>query len=189
MLLAIDTSAGTSLALVTDRGDIVSEAHTADTMRHAELIGEFLVELAPNPSELRGVVVGVGPGPFTGLRVGIAAARAYAWGAELPLLPVLSHDAIALARYQAGASGELLVATDARRRELFATRYLGCEAGVPLRAGQPVIVSEAPGELDTSIRAARLAQVVLARQRAGMPLDPATAVYLRSPDVTPRPVA
>lgn len=189
MLLAIDTSAGTSLALVAADGSILAEAETPDTMRHAELIGEFLAELAPDPAALSGVVVGVGPGPFTGLRVGIAAARAFAWGAQLPLLPLISHDAVARAAYDAGVSGELVVSTDARRREFFETRYLGIEAGVPVRAAGPAIVAEAAGELSGSIRAAQLARVVLARQAAGLPLDSAEAVYLRSPDVTPRPVA
>lgn len=189
MLLAIDTSAGTSVALLSEQGEILAERSTDDTRRHAEVLGEFLAELTPQ--QVSAVVVGVGPGPFTGLRVGIAAARGFAWGAEVPLRPVLSHDAIALERYEAGESGALVVATDARRRELFCSDYLGLEAGVPLRPEPPHIVA-AEGStltLDTQVRAARLAQVAIARQTAGLPLESTEAVYLRSPDVTMPKVA
>lgn len=189
MLLAIDTSAGTSIAVVDLQGELIAERATDDTRRHAEVLGEFLAELAP--AGLSAVVMGVGPGPFTGLRVGIAAARGYAWGAQLPLWPVLSHDAIALTRYRAGHTGALQVATDARRREFFVSDYLGLEHGVPHRIGPPVIAQSQPaGELATRVHAADLARVALARQAAGLAFEPADAVYLRSPDVTlPKAVA
>lgn len=186
----MDTSAGTSLALVAADGETIAQVLTNDTMRHAELIGEFLAELRPEPTRLSGVVVGVGPGPFTGLRVGIAAARAYAWGAQLPLLPVLSHDAAALTCYRDGASGTVVITTDARRREFFSTNYHGLRNGVPLRdAAGPQIVTEPPSEPVTSIHAADLAKIAWARLAEGFPFDPADAVYLRSPDVTLRPVS
>lgn len=190
MLLAIDTSAGTSLALVSEHGELIAQAETADTMRHAEAIGSFLAQLRPAERGVNGVVVGVGPGPFTGLRVGIAAARGYAWGSQLPMLPVLSHDAAALAAYRATAEPaqtSLTISTDARRREYFCTRYLGLVDGVPVRAGGPEISAEPGGELSASIHAADLALVAIARRAAGLPLDAAEAVYLRSPDVTLRP--
>jgi len=95
MLLAIDTSAGTAVALVADDGRVLAERSTDDTRRHAEVIGPFLDEVLREAGvsafALRGVVVGIGPGPFTGLRVGIAAARAVALAAGIPLLPVPSQ--------------------------------------------------------------------------------------------------
>ena len=82
MLLSIDTSAGTAVAVVADDGRVLAERSTADTRRHAEVIGPFLdaVLHAPgvSPAALTAVVTGIGPGPYTGLRVGIAAARAVA---------------------------------------------------------------------------------------------------------------
>lgn len=70
------------------------------------------------------VVVGVGPGPFTGLRAGIAAGIGYGVGAGIPVVGVRSHDAIAYTALLAGVTGQLVVATDARRKEVYATTYL-----------------------------------------------------------------
>ena len=91
MLLAIDTSAGTSVAVVDRDGGILAERSQSDTMRHAEVIGELidavLRESGVAVAALSGVAAGMGPGPFTGLRVGIAAAKAFAFGAHKPLVP------------------------------------------------------------------------------------------------------
>lgn len=184
MLLAIDTSAGTSVAIVSTDGNVIDARHTDDTRRHAEVLGEYLSEL--RPEGVCAVVIGVGPGPFTGLRVGIAAARGFAWGANIPLWPVLSHDGIALTRYLSGETGRLTVATDARRREFFVSDYYGLNAGIPERHNPPRIepTLEASVTLDTRVDAAALARVAIARNAAGEPLEPANAVYLRSPDVT-----
>lgn len=185
MLLAIDTSAGTSVAVVSESGELVAEQSTPDTRRHAEVLGEFLAELAP--ANVSAVVVGVGPGPFTGLRVGIAAARGFAWGADLPLWAIISHDAIALQRFERGEVGPLTVATDARRREFFVSDYRGLANGVPERALGPRIeltLSDDSEPLATEVSAAALARVAIARRSAGLPFESTEAVYLRSPDVT-----
>src|SRR6187551_1138465 len=119
MLLAIDTSTGTSVAVVDRDGGILAEAGTDDTMRHAEVVGGFirdaLAAAGVRPHDLSGVAGGMGPGPFTGLRVGIAAAHAFALGIGRPFVPVASHDAVAWDWYRAGGSGRLQVVTDARR--------------------------------------------------------------------------
>lgn len=102
MLLAIDTSAGTSVAVVDRDGGVLAERTEVDTRRHAEVIGQLIEECLDAagvaPHDLSAVVAGMGPGPFTGLRVGIAAARAFAFGAGKPCLPLVSHDAIAFER-------------------------------------------------------------------------------------------
>ena len=101
MLLAIDTSAGTSVAVV-DGDRVLSEASDPGTRGHAEHIGTLiqtaLAEAGATPADITGVVSGMGPGPFTGLRVGIAAARAFAAGRGIPVHPVASHDAVASGR-------------------------------------------------------------------------------------------
>ncbi|MDQ1596602.1 MAG: tRNA threonylcarbamoyladenosine biosynthesis protein TsaB [Microbacteriaceae bacterium] len=142
MLLAIDTSAGTSVAVVDrDLGTLV-EIGEADTRRHAEVIGEAIRSAIDRSgvaaSALSGVAIGMGPGPFTGLRVGIAAAQAFAFGTTKPLVRVVSHDAVAWGHYAAGNGGRLLVVTDARRREVYFSAYSGVDGeGLPVRVQGP----------------------------------------------------
>jgi tRNA threonylcarbamoyl adenosine modification protein YeaZ len=82
----------------------------------------------------------MGPGPFTGLRVGIAAAQAFALGAAKPVVRVVSHDAIAFRHYAAGGSGPLLVVTDARRKEVYWSAYSGADSvGLPVRDAGPAL--------------------------------------------------
>ena len=183
MLLVIDSSAGTSLALVERTGALIRQAQLDDSMRHAEAIGWLLAELEIPVAELSGVVAGIGPGPFTGLRVGVAAARAFAWGAGLELLPLVSHDAAAMAAISAGESAPIIV-TDARRREFFRTDYRVDEHGLPRRQHGPRIVTEHAGALTRFVRAADLGRVAALKLALGEDFDPPAAVYLRSPDVT-----
>jgi tRNA threonylcarbamoyl adenosine modification protein YeaZ len=199
MLLAIDTSAGTSVAVVDrDRG-VLAEYTVHDTMRHAEVVGpliqQCLTEAGVSVSELSGVVGGMGPGPFTGLRVGIAAARVFALGAGRPLVPVISHDAIALGHYRRGHAGPLLVVTDARRREVYWSAFSGADAaGLPERVAAPGLAQPAAlldpdfafagfPRLDAAVVSAGdlglLAELLFAEHR---PFAVDEALYLRSPD-------
>lgn len=198
MLLAIDTSAGSSVAVVDRDGGILAERTEADTMRHAEVIGELirgaLADAGVAPSALSGVVAGMGPGPFTGLRVGIAAAKAFAFGAGRPVIPVVSHDAVAFERYSAGHTGALLVVTDARRRELYWSAYSGVDAnGLPVRSGAPGLsrpdelpaVTTAATRFDAAaVSAGALGMLAELRFAHGLPFDADVPLYLRSPDVT-----
>ncbi|GAB3392573.1 tRNA (adenosine(37)-N6)-threonylcarbamoyltransferase complex dimerization subunit type 1 TsaB [Humibacter soli] len=197
MLLAIDTSAGTSVAVVDRDGGVLSELTTTDTMRHAEVIGgmlrDALAQASIAPSRLSGVVAGMGPGPFTGLRVGIAAAKAFALGAGKPLVPIVSHDAVALERYGAGHTGPLLVVTDARRRELYWSEYGGVdELGIPLRIGGPGLSkpadlprSDLPRYDAASVSAGQLGLLAEWLFAHGRSFAEDRPLYLRSPDITP----
>ncbi|WP_348788655.1 tRNA (adenosine(37)-N6)-threonylcarbamoyltransferase complex dimerization subunit type 1 TsaB [Leifsonia sp. NPDC080035] len=196
MLLAIDTSAGTSVAVVDRDGGVLSEVIETDTMRHAEVVGSLIAEAmrlsGVEVAALSGVVAGMGPGPFTGLRVGIAAAKAFAFGAGKPLVPVVSHDAVAFERYAGGHTGPLLVVTDARRRERYWTAYSGAdEAGLPVRLDGPGLGK--PDELPhrdiprfdaEAVSAGRLGMLAELRFAAGLPFERDEPLYLRSPDVT-----
>ena len=195
MLLAIDTSAGTSVAIVEpSTGGIVAERSTPDTMRHAEVIGILLAEVLSvagvRPSSLDGVVVGMGPGPFTGLRVGIAAARTFVLGATLELFPMISADAVARQQALAGASDTIIVVTDARRKEVFWSLY-DLSNAEPVRIDGPGLAKPDslphPGarRVDAAeISAAQLALAAAALRAAGLHLASDEALYLRSPDVT-----
>jgi tRNA threonylcarbamoyladenosine biosynthesis protein TsaB len=198
MLLAIDTSTGTSVAVVDRDGGILAEAGTDDTMRHAEVVGGFIRDALSaagvRPHDLSGVAGGMGPGPFTGLRVGIAAAHAFAVGIGRPFVPVASHDAVAWAWYREGGSGRLQVVTDARRREFAISDYEGVDDdGLPVRVGGPALsphdaVPMKPGtRFDARLVPAgavgMLAELAFAAGR--LPLADDVPLYLRAPDVTP----
>jgi len=195
MLLAVDSSGGTSVAVVDSVRAVRAVAAEPDPRRHAEVVGslieEVLAQAGVTPQELEGVVTGMGPGPFTGLRVGIAAARAFAFGAGLPVHPLVSHDAIALEAYLGGACGPLTVVTDARRREHYWSSYAGLdEAGLPRRESGPALASPetvpgGPRVEHAPVSAAVLvvlAERVLAAQR---PFARDLALYLREPDAVP----
>ncbi|QIS45822.1 tRNA (adenosine(37)-N6)-threonylcarbamoyltransferase complex dimerization subunit type 1 TsaB [Clavibacter capsici] len=195
MLLAIDTSAGTGVAVIDPDGRVLAERQEADTMRHAEVIGTLLDECLTasgvDRCDIRAVVAGMGPGPFTGLRVGIAAARVLATGLDVRVIPVVSHDALAHDHYAAGGTGSLVVVTDARRRDLYWSVYREPVAdGVAERTAGPGLskpddVPTADHRLDaTAVRAASLAQVARRMDALDLPFAADEALYLRSPDVT-----
>jgi len=201
VLLAIDTSAGTSVAVVDrDRG-ILSEQVSQDTRKHAEVVGSLirasLDEAGVAVTALSGVAVGMGPGPFTGLRVGIAAARTFAFGAGKPVVPIVSHDAIAFGHFGAHPNEPLLVVTDARRREVYWTAYAGLdELGLPIVEHGPNLAR--PAELDEVVpaigRYRRLDAELVSAASIGLlaeslfvnkrPFADDVALYLRQPDVT-----
>ena len=199
MLLAIDTSAGTSVAVVdpsTPGGVVVAEESEPDTRRHAEaidvLISGALRSAGIAPRDVTAVVAGMGPGPFTGLRVGIAAARTFALARGVPVIPVVSHDAVAYGRIR-----PTLVVTDARRREVAWSTYGAPDAdGVPLRERGPQLAR--PDELELTVEgyprydridasvisAGGLGLVAALLLQSDRPAAPDEPLYLRAPDVT-----
>lgn len=189
MLLAIDTSAGTSVALVDREAGILALAESEDPRGHAELVGELIARCIEgiDVTALSGVVAGMGPGPFTGLRVGIAAARAFAFGIGRPVVPIASHDAIAW-----GIDEPIVVTTDARRREVFWSAYSGLDAaGIPLRTHGPSLApadgAGLPGHRliqAHAVSAANLGLLAEALYANGRPFAADQPLYLRSPDVT-----
>jgi len=185
--LSIDTSAATSVALVGD--GIVAEAATDDTRSHAEHIGVFiervLVDVGVTPDAVSAVVVGLGPGPFTGLRVGIAAGITFALGRDIPIYGVPSHDAVAVGH------SACTVVTDVRRRELAWTAYRdGVAVNGPSLTTEGTLavdvdLREFPEVRATTISAALLAMAALNRIERGDDLTSLTPLYLRAPDATP----
>lgn len=197
--LAIDSSLGTSVAV--SNGANVAVAHEDDPLAHAEVVGELieraLADAGVKARDIAHVVIGIGPGPFTGLRVGIAAAHGFAAGQALQPLGLVSHDAVAHAFFREHPDRhELVVVTDARRKELFTTRYQAPDArGVPQRSEGPEL-KPADAFADSAhpdaglvlrperIPAAALIELAALRQGAGLGFEAAQALYLRSPDVT-----
>ena len=191
MLLAVDTSGLPSVAVVEADGSTLAEASGDDPRGHAEAIGPLLEQVLAGVDRgaIDAVAYGVGPGPYTGLRVGMAAARTAAFALGAAELPVLSHDALALGALEEGAAPGFVVVADAKRRERFWTVYRELDgAGVPRAAGEPAVgpdedVPDLP-RVEGAVRAALIGRVAALRRAAGLPPEPPEARYLRSPDVT-----
>ncbi len=127
LVLALDTSTDVTVGVA--RGaEVLASGRVTDRMAHVEqltpLVDRCLAEAGVALADVTRVVVGLGPGPFTGLRVGIVSAQVLAHVRRVPLHGVCSLDAIALAHVAGGdPDGDFLVATDARRREVYWARY------------------------------------------------------------------
>ena len=194
VILAIDTSLGTSVALgVNGR---IYEVFSDDPRGHAEHIGTLLADVfaaaACASSRVTHVVAGMGPGPFTGLRVGIAAAHAFAVGRGLRVLPLVSHDAASLELLESGATAGVRIVQDAKRRELFVTEYSSLDwAGLPERSKDPHLVSRegyegvANEHWPERVSAAALVRLAARRLSSGREFEEDRALYLRLPDVKP----
>ena len=196
MLLAIDTSQATSAAVLRN-GELLSLVSFGDALGHAENIGlaisAALTEAGVGAGELTGVAIGRGPASYTGLRVGMAAALAFARARSLPSYGVATLDAVAT-RFADG--NPTVVTADARRRELFVGFYSGlAESGLAQRSGELVVMS--PQQLEDRIGSERViaadcdagmvgsyAALAIA---AGVDLSDVSALYLRTPDVTQSP--
>jgi tRNA threonylcarbamoyl adenosine modification protein YeaZ len=185
---------------------VLAEHAVVDGRKHGEalapLVKQCLADASSTPADLGAVVADVGPGPFTGLRVGLVTAAAMADALGLPTYGVCSLDALAAAVADDGAP--FLVATDARRREVYWAVYggtgdrltepavdkpdvaaassLGAQravgAGARLYADVFGIPVTGPDHPDV----AGILSLAAARVAASAPSEPLTPLYLRRPD-------
>lgn len=185
LILAIDTATPAVTAGVVRRGgdtiDVLAQRVTVDARAHAEQLTPnavgALADAEVGVEDLEAIVVGCGPGPFTGLRVGMATAAAFGHALGLPVHGVCSLDAIGICTV-----GEVLVVTDARRREVYWARYRdGARVEGPAVAA-PADVPGAEEALAHPLRypnAVGLVRAVADWVSAPVPLVP---LYLRRPD-------
>ena len=150
MLLCLDTSSPAVTVALHDGTDVVAEQVSERTMKHGEqlapLIDAVMREVGVVRQDLTALGVGVGPGPFTGLRVGLVTARTLAFVLEIPVHGVCSLDVLAVEAASTGAvAGEFVVATDARRKEVYLAAY--DDGGA--RTSGPVVGK--PGDLGTTL--------------------------------------
>lgn len=217
-VLALDTSACVAVAVLDDDGATLSHCSHPGTRQHAELLTPLiraaLADAGAAPRELGTVVVGTGPAPFTGLRVGLVTARTLGLALGVPVLGVPSLDAMALRaldRFDLADEppAEVLVVTDARRREVYWGRYVRDAAlGVRCVDGPGVGPAGSLGDAEAivgrglllhgdALPEARLrdeqvldpdpsalATLGLARAARGE-LQPTHPLYLRRPDAVP----
>jgi tRNA threonylcarbamoyl adenosine modification protein YeaZ len=208
LVLAIDTSSpAVTAGLVSLDGGRVTVLATRAPLAargHGELlapaIDECLRDAGAGPRDVAAVVAGTGPGPYTGLRVGLVTAAAFAHAVGVPTYGVCSLDAIAV---RARDEDALLVATDARRREVYWARYTAGErtdgpqvarpADVPLEgltalagAGAELYADVWPAGLARLPHrypdAEALAALAAERVEGGAAGEPLTPLYLRRPD-------
>lgn len=208
LVLAFDTATSSVTVALYEwlPGDTVyarASARGEGRQRHAEIltpsISRVLAEAGAAPGDLQAIAVGVGPGPYTGLRVGLATADALGNALKIPVHGVCTLDAIAWAT---GRAEPFVVATDARRKEVYWARYdsYTCRAtepavgppsdaaapGLPVHgegaALYPAVLGE-PGE-PLLPSAAAIAEIAIIRLsgRPGLPLLPPEPLYLRRPD-------
>ena len=168
--LAIDTATSRTIVGVIEDGKVLFESFHEGATEHGFAITELVMktlEICPKPDQ---VVVGMGPGPFTGLRVGITFAHSFALAREIPVIGVCSLDAIDI------KESEYTVAIDARRKEIYWAKYKD-----GLRISSPAVSK--PAEVDNFIidQYPNLQKLVAlsASQNIAEPM------YLRRPDAVP----
>ena len=193
LILAVDTSTALSSIALVDSGTVISKASHYDARGHVEAIGTLFMQLnLDSNSRPELIACGVGPGPFTGLRVGIAFAQGLSAAWSVPVVGVCSLDAAAnsiIHETLVTPGSEFIVATDARRKEYYWARFDGrgnrltgpsvdriesvtcaaAEFGVPLRNGV------LPHAIDIAARAERGDRHEL------------SPMYLREADAQPKP--
>jgi tRNA threonylcarbamoyl adenosine modification protein YeaZ len=214
LVLGLDTATpACTVALAETAGDVTERASAVvvDARRHGELltplIQQVLAEAGVTVADLGAVVCGLGPGPYTSLRVGIVTAAALADAVGIPAYGVCSLDGVGPL-----PPGLVTVATDARRREVYTARYSdGVRSAGPdviaptlvaygLEVGEQVVGSGA--ELYAEVFGAaydpagprypdalRLVEVAARTGVLGGPVVPLEPLYLRRPDATPRTAA
>lgn len=203
MLLAFDTATPLVSVALHDGEDVVVEHVSDQPMKHGEQLAP-LIERAMSDAgigrlDITAIAVGCGPGPFTGLRVGLVTARTLALVLEIPVYGVCSLDVLAIEAADSGAvTSDFLVATDARRKEVYLAAYDA--AGVRLDGPTVVMPGAAASELPVvgegavlypdafghpagPLRpsAGWLARVVTGERAALLDPEP---LYLRRPDAT-----
>jgi len=213
LVLAVDTATPAvtaGLVRVDDGGErggvdieTLAVRVTDNPRAHAEVLTPQILDCLSStghtPADLDAVVVGVGPGPFTGLRVGMATAAAFGDALGVPVHGVCSLDAIAADVHGTDGDGDLLVVTDARRREVYWARYSGGH-----RVEGPGVCKPAELKAEPSLRIAGsrphtdlfalpahpvatpspagLVAVAVADLLAGVEPEPLVPLYLRRPD-------
>lgn len=192
--LVIDTSTSrTSVAIVDGKKSLAHFYHD-DALAHGEILPRLVRDAITICNDIDRVVIGMGPGPFTGLRVGIAFAQSFALARNIPWVGVCSLDAIA----SGVTSPDFLVATDARRKELFWARYQNGQRITEPQVSAPrtlaMLALPAFGEGAIKYKFATEPEPALPDAIAMAALADSTSatytspIYIRRPDAFPAPV-
>ncbi|MER6139015.1 tRNA (adenosine(37)-N6)-threonylcarbamoyltransferase complex dimerization subunit type 1 TsaB [Streptomyces sparsogenes] len=208
LLLALDTATPAVTVALHDGTDVLAESRQVDARRHGELllpaVDKVLAEAGAVLAQVTDLVVGVGPGPYTGLRVGLVTAATFGAALDIPVHGLCTLDGIAYAAGRAGLTGPFVVATDARRKEVYWARYddartrvtepavdrpadLGERvAGLPAVGAGALLYPDAFGAVPSGMpehqSAGALAALAAEKLARGEELLPNRPLYLRRPD-------
>ena len=203
LLLALDTATPAVTVALHDGTDVVAASSQVDARRHGELllpaVDRVLAEAGARLDTVTAIVVGTGPGPYTGLRVGLMTADTFGLALGVPVHGLCTLDALA---YAADVEGPFVAATDARRKEVYWARYEDARTRVTdpavdrpadiaeQVAGLPAVGAGALLYPDTfpdarapeHVSAAALAALAAERLAKGEELEAPRPLYLRRPD-------
>jgi tRNA threonylcarbamoyladenosine biosynthesis protein TsaB len=200
LLLALDTSTPAVTVALHDGERVVAESTTIDARRHTELLGPAIVDVLNSVGvgrqRLTEVAVGIGPGPFTGLRIGLVTARMLGHVLDIPVRGVCSLDIVA---HGVAVPGPFVVVTDARRKEVYWAAYddAGRRTGGPDVAVPSVIATDLPAAgagarlypdaFSNPVAPQFPSATDLAHAVAGAEVQilPPQPIYLRRPDARP----
>ncbi|NUK48954.1 tRNA (adenosine(37)-N6)-threonylcarbamoyltransferase complex dimerization subunit type 1 TsaB [Streptomyces lunaelactis] len=173
LLLAVDTATPAVTAALHDGSSVVAESSRVDARRHGELllpaVDRVLADAGVKLDAVTAVVVGVGPGPYTGLRVGLVTASTFGSALGVPVYGLCTLDGLA---YASGLDEPFVVATDARRKEVYWARYDSARR----RIGEPAV--DRPADIAEQVAG-------LPAVGAGAPLYPETLPDARGPEYVP----
>jgi tRNA threonylcarbamoyl adenosine modification protein YeaZ len=202
-LLALDTATPAVTVALHDGTDVVASSSQVDARRHGELllptVDRVLAAAGTGLDAVTGIVVGIGPGPYTGLRVGLMTADTFGMALGIPVHGVCTLDGLAFA---ADLDGPFVVATDDRRKEVYWARYADSRtrltdpavdrpadiaeqvAGVPAVGAGALLYPEAFPDVHgpEHVSAAALASLAAERLARGEELAAPRPLYLRRPD-------
>ncbi|MEW2404086.1 tRNA (adenosine(37)-N6)-threonylcarbamoyltransferase complex dimerization subunit type 1 TsaB [Streptomyces sp. NPDC046862] len=203
LLLALDTATPAVTVALHDGTDVVASSSQVDARRHGELllpaVDRVLAEAGTRLDAVTGIVVGNGPGPYTGLRVGLMTADTFGLALGVPVHGLCTLDGLA---YASDLDVPFVVATDARRKEVYWARYSDARtretdpavdrpaeiadavAGLPaVGAGALLYPDTFPQAREPEhVSAAALASLAAEKLAAGEELPPPRPLYLRRPD-------
>ena len=178
IILAIDTSTDRTSVGIIENGELIIQLHHDDPLGHGAVLPGLVKDALARENKIDHVAIGMGPGPFTGLRVGIAFGQCFATARNIPWIGVDSLAALATEHDDA----EFIVAIDGRRREFFCSHYAGGKLLAPSR----VMQRESLAELSIPVyygspKATAIADLSLTQAST---LEP---IYIRKPDAYPAP--
>jgi tRNA threonylcarbamoyl adenosine modification protein YeaZ/ribosomal-protein-alanine acetyltransferase len=177
-ILVIDTSTDRTTAGLVSDGAVLAEFHHDDPLAHGEVLPGLVAQVLKSTAVIDLVAIAMGPGPFTGLRVGIAFGQAFALARDIPWIGVSSLAAMASVIDE----DEFIVAIDARRREFFCEHYLRGNLYAPARTLQreDFALIKLPKHLEPP-SALGVAKLALSSLSISEP------IYIRKPDAYPAP--